>query len=169
MLRIAILSASLISLPCCALYDCPSRGRIIKSSMPCDTTFVPYGRSQELTTRRVVEVPIARNASYPLAGTINGRPVSFIVDTGASITSVSKAVAIRLGIDGCPRSGITGTANGNVRHCLVTVSELTFGRHRVRNVSVAILPNLSTPALLGNNVLRQFKFEQRDGRIRISD
>ena len=51
---------------------------------------------------------------------------------------------------------------GVVDGCVATVSEFAFGKFRVTDIEVAILPALSGEALLGMNALKQIKIEQED-------
>jgi len=107
-----------------------------------------------------------RNGNYLVSGSVSGYPVNFMVDTGASITSISSQTASVAGINGC-RSAKFNTANGEVVACVATAPAITFGRFQLSNVDVAIMPNM-TGALLGMNVLSQFKMEQRGSMMRIS-
>ncbi|SEN25670.1 retropepsin-like aspartic protease family protein [Nitrosomonas marina] len=104
---------------------------------------------------------------YFSSGAINGSPVVFMIDTGATTVSISAEIAARAGIKECqPR--IVSTANGLVDACSATVSDLTFGKYRLVHVDVTILPDLSGEALLGMNVLRHFRIEQVNEKMTIS-
>lgn len=107
-----------------------------------------------------------RNGNYFVSGSVGGYPVDFVVDTGASITSISKQAAATAGINEC-RMVKFNTANGEVAGCVAIVSAITFGNFHVGNVDVAVMPNMAG-ALLGMNVLSQFKMEQRGSMLRIS-
>jgi clan AA aspartic protease (TIGR02281 family) len=106
-----------------------------------------------------------RNGNFFVPGSVGGYPVSFIVDTGASITSISKQAASVAGIREC-QSRRFNTANGDVVGCVATAPSITFGGFRLSNVEVAVMPNM-TGALLGMNVLSQFKMEQHGSVMRI--
>ncbi len=107
-----------------------------------------------------------RNGNFFVSGSIGEYPVSFIVDTGASITSISKQAASVAGIREC-QSRRFNTANGEVVGCVATAPTITFGSFHLSNVEVAVMPNM-TGALLGMNVLSQFKMEQHGSVLRIS-
>jgi clan AA aspartic protease (TIGR02281 family) len=100
------------------------------------------------------------------SGSLNGFPVVYLVDTGASITSVSRRTADSAGIRDCTRAEFR-TGNGSVEGCVATVRELSFGDFRMRNVDIAIMPKLAGPALLGMNVLRHYRIEQQENSMRI--
>jgi len=147
-----------------ALYECPERGRIVLSSAPCDTTYSPVAVSR----RTVMALPLI-DSRYRVAGTLNGRRVGFLVDTGATTTAISKRVADLIGLSSCVRMQKTTTANGTVSVCVVSVSQFTFGSFALNNVEVSILPNADDEGLLGMNVLRHFEVHQTGKRLIISD
>ncbi len=105
------------------------------------------------------------SGGYTLAGAINGVPITFMVDTGASTVSVSAADAARMGLSGC--EGISSqTANGSATGCLALARELQFGPFTARDVRVAVLPAMMpNTALLGMNVLSRLQIVQRGGRM----
>lgn len=160
-----------VSSPCWALYDCTeSNGRDVRhyqSSAPCDTTFMPMSRARQYIQNKSMEIPIT-GGHFRTMGSINGRPVAYMIDTGATITSVSARVASSLGIAGCQSMGVTQTANGRVRNCRVVVSEIVVGSFRVHNVPLSILPAMADELLLGMDVLRRFEIYQNGQVMRIS-
>lgn len=114
-----------------------------------------------------MELKQTRDGHYFSSGTVNGAPVVFMIDTGATIVSVSAEIAARAGIRECaPRQVLT--ANGQVSACVATVPELTFGSFRFTQVDVMVMPNMPGDALLGMNVLRNFRIEQAGKVMRIS-
>lgn len=106
-----------------------------------------------------------RSGAYTLDGTINGVPITFIIDTGASTVSVSAAEAARMGLSGC--EGIASqTANGRATGCMALARELRFGPFSARRVRVAVLPGMIPgTALLGMNVLSRMQLIQRNGHL----
>lgn len=114
-----------------------------------------------------VELKQTHQGHYFSSGTINGAPVVFMIDTGATTVSISSEIASRAGIQKCTPLQVS-TANGSVTACTTTVPEITFGKFRLTHVDVNILPNMPGDALLGMNVLRKFRIEQVDKVMRIS-
>lgn len=104
---------------------------------------------------------------YFSSGSVNGVPVVFLIDTGATIVAISEQIASRVGIQKCTPQQTT-TANGNVNACKAIVPEITFGEFRLTNVEVLVMPNLPGNPLLGMSVLRNFHIEQIDQIMRIS-
>src|SRR5437870_5768841 len=68
------------------------------------------------------------------SGVVNGRPVRFIVDTGATLTTLSRADARRVGLDfqgGTPVQ--SSTVNGMVKGWRVSLDSLRVENTTVRN------------------------------------
>ncbi|MEW5787482.1 MAG: retropepsin-like aspartic protease [Pseudomonadota bacterium] len=114
-----------------------------------------------------VELTRARDGHYHIDGAIQGGPVQFLIDTGASTVSVSGAEARRLGLE-CRVASTFSTANGTVEGCTARAATLDFGPFRLEQVAVAVLPDLAGGALLGMNALRHLRLEQADNTLRMS-
>jgi len=106
------------------------------------------------------------NGHYFLSGAINGRTLTFIVDTGATFVSLPRALASSAGIY-CRDEILMQTANGTASACTAIIPRLKFGSFFIKDAKATISPNLKQP-LLGMSVLQQFKIEQENGEMRIS-
>lgn len=104
---------------------------------------------------------------YEILGAINGNSLTFVIDTGAGITSVPGSMATKLGVKSCRPSEFV-TAGGKTFGCIATVPELEFGSFRVKNVDVALMPNMQGDALLGMNVLGMVKMEQKGSDLSLT-
>ena len=72
-------------------------------------------------------------------GMVNGRPVRFIVDTGATVVSLPAGVARSLGIDlSSARRGMISTANGMATVYAVKLDSITVGGITLRNVDASV-------------------------------
>ena len=114
-----------------------------------------------------IELKRSRDGHFHINGTIQGTPVRYLIDTGASSVSISQELATRIGL-GCDVAATFHTANGTVEGCNSRVTELEFGPFRIANAAVAILPELTSDALLGMNALRKVRMEQEADRLRLS-
>lgn len=163
----------LFLLPCVSwatTYKCTDEGHVVYSATPCgDNAQLLHFTDDQAISQGKLAVHMDMNHSFRTPGAVNGHPVSFVVDTGASRTVISGQVAAAAGVQGCANAAYTSTANGVVRNCMVTVPEITFGDFHVKNLVVAILPNLGTDALLGMDVLGRLKIQQEDGVMYISN
>lgn len=106
------------------------------------------------------------NGRFYLPGTIGTIPVTFMVDTGASVTSISSDLARQAGIHKCKEVQFQ-TANGSATGCLALVPHMTLGNFTLESITVAVIPNLETN-LLGVNVLRNFQISQSDSTMLIA-
>lgn len=151
-------------------YKCvDNNGGTTYSEKPCgkNAQVVPYVDNHGISKGKLVLI-MDPNHSYRTSGTVNGSAVTFVVDTGASGTVISKRVAQAAGIKSCSTVGYAGTANGVVARCTATVSEVTFGGFHVRNLVVTIMPNMPVDALLGMDVLGRLKIQQQNHVLTIS-
>ncbi len=103
----------------------------------------------------------SRDGHYVFPGTINGRPVSFLLDTGATLVSVPARLADELGLEaGPPMQAVT--ANGTVTTRATRVDALAFGPFEVRGVPASLNPGMAgDQVLLGMSVLKHLEFTQR--------
>lgn len=103
----------------------------------------------------------SRDGHYIFPGTINGQPVTFLLDTGATLVSVPAHLANDLQLSpGAFQQSIT--ANGTVTTRATRIESLAFGPFNVRDVSASLNPGMRTDqVLLGMSVLKQLEFTQR--------
>lgn len=150
-------------------YKCVDQGHVVYATSPCgeNSQILPFNDDQAISQGKLT-LHMDMNHGYRAPGTVNGFAVSFVVDTGASNTTISKRVAEASGIHGCIATGYTSTANGVVSKCVVTVPEITFGNFHIKNLTVSVLPNLNIDGLLGMDVLHRMKIHQEDGVMYIS-
>lgn len=112
-----------------------------------------------------MEVQRQANGHFYLPGTIENTPVTFMVDTGASVTSISSDLAKQAGIRNCKEVQFQ-TANGTATGCIALVTRMTLGNFVLENITVAVMPNMEVN-LLGANVLRNFQVSQSDSTMLI--
>lgn len=113
------------------------------------------------------QVVLARNRAghYVASGRINGEPVVFLVDTGATDVALPLAVARRLDLSlGAER--VSKTANGNVRTWGTRLDSVDLGGLKARRVRASVLPNMpGEEVLLGMSYLKHFELIQRGGTL----
>ncbi len=109
------------------------------------------------------EVVLQRNkfGHYVTSGMINGRPVTFILDTGATGVAIPEAVAARIGLSR-GRAFPTQTANGLSTSYMATLDTVSVGGIELSDVAAGITPGLTTEeVLLGMSFLKHIEFTQR--------
>lgn len=113
----------------------------------------------EAAGARELRIPVARDGHFYLPGAVNGVPVTFLVDTGASYVTVDATLARSAGLgDGTP--AMFSTAAGPVQGAIARSREVRAACLEVAGLSVAVNPGLGDVALLGQNFLRQFEATQ---------
>lgn len=106
-----------------------------------------------------------RSGHFVATGRINGEPVDFLLDTGATYVAVPGELAERLGL-ASTGSAWFNTANGRVRGELTTLDEVSLGGFSASQVRGSISPGLDgDTALLGMSFLNRFDIEIRDSRM----
>ena len=106
---------------------------------------------------------------FTTAGRINGKAVTFLVDTGATAIAMGQSDADRLGVNyrDAPR-GFAGTANGRVPISLVTLSSVRVGEVEIANVQAVVMPTAMEHVLLGNSFLTRFQMKRDNDVMRLT-
>ena len=108
-----------------------------------------------------IELRRGSDGHYHWPGTINGRTVEFLVDTGATGTAIPGALAHELNLP--LGDEVRSFTAGGVVHGRESRADITLqGGVRVERLSVTALPALDSP-LLGMNVMGRLQWRQRDG------
>ncbi len=114
-----------------------------------------------------VEVRLASNGQghFLASGQINGQPVAFLLDTGATDVAIPAGVAKQLGLQqGAPVS--LHTANGSSTGYRTHLARLQLGAIVLNDVRALVLPGMQgDEILLGMSALKQLEFTQRDGSL----
>src|SRR5215813_13991980 len=132
------------------------------------------GRLQSIEPPRVPPPPPPSKASIPfekqgqvviVEAMLNKKTAArFVVDTGASYTMISSAVAKELDIDTEQnrRTAPFQTANGVIQAPLVSLDSIAVGGMEIRNLTAAVHDAVSDPrisGLLGLNFLSNFRMD----------
>ena len=93
---------------------------------------------------------------------INGRPVKYLLDTGATAVSMSSAQARKLGIDYVAgKEGVSATAAGTVRAWQVTLNSVKLGGLTLNQVEGTVIDGGSPPmVLLGMSALNRLEMKR---------
>jgi len=104
---------------------------------------------------------------FYVQGMINGYPVRFLVDTGATTVAISSELAKRIGIDYTRgRSGIANTASGLTRMYGIDLKSVTVGGIKINNVQAGIvLGSFPLEPLLGMSFLSQLDMVRTGDRM----
>ena len=111
----------------------------------------------------IQEVVLKRNrfGHYVTSGTVNGKRVEFLLDTGASDVAIPSELAASLGLKhGAPMQ--YQTANGMVTAYMARLDSVSIGPIVIRDVTASINPGMGDmEILLGMSVLKRIEFTQR--------
>lgn len=99
-----------------------------------------------------VRIPMADDGHFWVSAKLNGRDVRFMVDSGASVTTISRAVAEASGIEIGNEHVIVSTANGPTRATKGSAETLEVGSIQRTDFPVDINEN-DDVNLLGMNFL----------------
>ncbi|ODU89844.1 MAG: aspartyl protease [Thiobacillus sp. 65-69] len=115
-------------------------------------------------TRQSVSLTADGRGHFTAAGSVNGYPVTFLVDTGATSVAINAAEARRLGVDYTAGQAVgVQTAAGLVKAWRVTLNTVKVGGISVNQVEgLVVETGLSIP-LLGMSFLNRMEMK-RDGQ-----
>lgn len=107
------------------------------------------------------QITITRDydAHFRIKGSINGVPVTFLIDTGASSVAISDEIAAKANLTA--QAQMTAeTAGGTTVGYLTKIEKLDIAGIMVNDISAVIIPKMDNQALLGMNVLKKFSITQ---------
>ncbi|MDP2006752.1 MAG: retropepsin-like aspartic protease [Rubrivivax sp.] len=131
-------------------------------------TPVQLGVAPPRSAAREIVLTAGSGGHFTAGGSINGKQVRFMVDTGATLVSLGKDDADRLGVDlSNARRGTTQTANGPVPVWLVTLTSVRVGEVELANVGAAVVPQPMPMVLLGNSFLSRLQMKRENDVMRL--
>lgn len=160
------------------VYKCKNaQGKLLYQKTPCTVEAVSswtpktdVNTPKQEPVKKTPEVLVIKQGEgghYFLAGEVNGHPLTFVVDTGASIVALPRTFANSVSLS-CTDNVKMDTANGISDGCMTTIKELKVGDFVLNNVMALIIDKLTQP-LLGMNALQNFNYEQKNGEMRLSE
>jgi aspartyl protease family protein len=117
---------------------------------------------------REVVLSAGPGGHFTPAGAINGRPVRFLVDTGATLVALGRDEAARLGLDlSGARPAVSQTANGPVAVQTIVLDRVRVGEVEITQVGAVVLPQPLPYVLLGNSFLSRFQMRRDNDVMRL--
>lgn len=119
------------------------------------------------TDAGVREVILERNRQghYVSNGFLNGVPVTFLLDTGATDVAVPKNIAVAAKLES-GYAGQASTANGVVTVYSTRIRDLSLGNISLHNIDASITPSMGGETiLLGMSALKEVEFTQRGSTL----
>ena len=113
---------------------------------------------------RATRIPMAIDGHFWVEGEVNGVPVKFLVDSGATMTTIDREVAIRAGVRVSPRPDqFVRTGNGIIRVSRGQADRLDVGGIERSNVGLQVADN-DNLNVLGMNFLSSLSRWGVEGR-----
>ena len=111
-------------------------------------------------------IPRGSDGHFRVAGSVNGQPVLFMVDTGASLIAVTDALAQQAGLSGGQVTQFR-TANGVRSGRIVAAQSVAVGTFVVSGLRVGTgyTGQTAGDALLGQNFLQHFEVQIQRERM----
>ncbi|MBV1910829.1 MAG: TIGR02281 family clan AA aspartic protease [Kangiellaceae bacterium] len=123
--------------------------------------------TDEPAAKKSIRIPRDNTGMYRTAGTINGVPVYFLVDTGASQVAMNEATARKVGLQYKlygQKVGVS-TAAGRSHAWAVKLKSVSVGGMEIKQVDGMVVKGVGpNEVLLGMSFLRQLKL-QDDGQL----
>lgn len=112
-----------------------------------------------------VRIPRGADSHYWVRGAINGKPVSMMVDTGATMLAMSSREAARLGIEfRAGQRSQAQTAGGVVDSFVVRLDKVSIGPIVVHQVLATVVEGaFPQQILLGNSLLSRVEMREERG------
>jgi aspartyl protease family protein len=110
------------------------------------------GESAQQTQGGELRIAMAEDGHFWVDGQLNGQPVRFLIDSGATVTTISRETAERVGIEPGGRAVRVDTANGNVLVDRARADTLKLGPIERSDIGVAIARG-DTINVIGMNLL----------------
>jgi aspartyl protease family protein len=107
-----------------------------------------------------IVLPIGTGGHFFAQGLVNGKPIQFMLDTGATTVAIGQSDAQRMGIE--YQKGLAvrmGTANGVAQGWKIKLSTVKIGDVEVYDVDAIVGPDMPF-ALLGNSFLGRFNMNK---------
>lgn len=130
-------------------------------------SFAVNGIAQATNSNEVLELSRQMDGHFHVVGSVEGHPITFMIDTGATSVTIPYSLATEIGLDRDCKPAHFITAAGRVQGCQSVVQKLTIGGFHFQNMEVSFNKGGEMP-LLGMSVLSQFRVQQNADTMLIS-
>jgi aspartyl protease family protein len=128
-----------------------------------------YEPRQAVSSGRSLTLDADRAGHFKVAARLEGRPLDFLVDTGASVVIVRESDAARVGVRPMRSDYVAtvSTANGKIKAAPFKIERVEVGGITVYDVPALVLPDDALGQnLLGVSFLSRLKrYEYANGRM----
>jgi aspartyl protease family protein len=132
---------------------------------------LPQQQPVEIDQHGNVRLPADRQGHYTADFRINGKPVSGVIDTGATLVAINETTARSLGFGAADLDfrNPVNTANGTTKAALVRLDRIEIGSIRVRDVDAMVMRDASlSSTLIGVSFLKRLaSYSVADGSLHL--
>ena len=130
-----------------------------------DEAAAAYEADESYAVQDELVLRAGRNGHFTLEAEVDGYPIDFMIDTGATTVVLSPADARRVGLNpsSLDYNAVFETGNGHTRVALITLDELTIGNLDLYDVQAAVVTKPLSMSLLGMSALERLDGYQVDG------
>lgn len=127
-----------------------------------------FGNGDE-TVGNSLRIPISEDGHYYAKATLNGHDTHFLIDSGASVTTISRemAKAADLPLDALEKPALVNTANGIAEARRSKVAHFELGPFKREEMPIFVMDDLNDMHMLGMDFLSSLKSWRVEGRILI--
>lgn len=134
-----------------------------------DVSMPQLGLPEQVVQGGETRIPMAPDGHFWVEASVNGAPLRFMLDTGATLTAFSSQSAHAAGLQ--PRRGgipvSVQTANGAVPAQLTTVERMEIGNIEAQGLDAVIVPHFGNMNVLGMNFLSRLGSWRVEGQTLI--
>ncbi len=114
-------------------------------------------------------VPLAKDGHYWVEAEINGVRQRFLIDTGATYTTISSELAQEAMVSGGRHAQTVSlhTANGDTPAEFASIRELRVGNIAASDTKAIIAPDIGTTNVLGMNFLSSLEGWRVEGKVMV--
>ena len=171
MLRNLFIAVFILTAVAIAIRDLPEGVIELKSNKSRAVVAEDEGYEDEVAPENgygELQIEPGRHGQFLIEAEVNGEPVEFLVDTGASLVVLGSETAERLGfdLDSLEYSGTAQTANGTAPIARIVLDEIVIGDLTIGAVEAAVVEKPMPMSLLGMSFLARLDgYEVRDSRL----
>ncbi|MBJ7526554.1 MAG: TIGR02281 family clan AA aspartic protease [Sphingomonadaceae bacterium] len=115
------------------------------------------GTAGQNISSEAIELRRQDDGHYWLMVDINGKPVRFMLDSGATMTAINATTASEVGVEADGYPIILSTANGRITAKRGVVRSLSVGPHSIENHQVVVSERFGDVNVLGMNFLNSMQ------------
>lgn len=143
--------------------------QVTRLTTSSDLALPQIGMPKQSVVGNETRIPLSSDGHFWVSASLNGKPVRFLIDTGATLTAISEKTAIEAGVpeNSMRQTLLMRTANGTVRAELASIEELRLGNIVARDLDTVVAPGLGDTNVIGMNLLSRLQGWRVEGKTLI--